>query len=182
MFYRLFGFAFHLGKKFVNRCLREYYITKFSSVGKDVYIGQNGVFHFKNIEIGDDVYIGSNACFQSSYGKIIIGSHVMFGPNVHIHGGNHKIDQVGQSMKSIHDKKMGDDGIVLIEDDCWVGANVTILANVTIGRGSVIGAGSIVTKDVPPYSIYTGVPSVKCRGRFSQENLERHLALMESLP
>lgn len=52
-------------------------------------------------------------------------------------------------------------------------------ANVTIGRGTVVGAGSIVTKDIPPYSIYTGVPNVKCRNRFSQEKLQAHLAIVE---
>lgn len=68
-------------------------------------LAPHGTFHFNRIEIGNDVYIGRNACFQSSYGKIVIGNHVMFGPNVHIHGGNHKINQVGMYMKAVQDKK-----------------------------------------------------------------------------
>ena len=143
-------------------------------MGKDVYIGKDGIFTYENIEIGNDVYIGANAVFQSSYGKIIIGNHIMFGPGVNIHGGSHKIREIGALMKHTAEKQQGDDGVVIIEDDCWIGANAIILSNVTIGKGSVIGAGAVVTKDIPPYSIYTGTPSVKIRQRFTQEELEEH--------
>ena len=47
---------------------------------------------------------------------------------------------------------------IVIEDDCWLGGGVIVLAGVTIGKGSVIGAGSIVTKDIPPYSVAVGNP------------------------
>jgi UDP-2-acetamido-3-amino-2,3-dideoxy-glucuronate N-acetyltransferase len=45
---------------------------------------------------------------------------------------------------------------------CWrasVGSNATILCGVTIGEGATIGAGAVVTRDVPPYTIVTGVPA-----------------------
>ncbi|MCX4175796.1 DapH/DapD/GlmU-related protein [Paraburkholderia madseniana] len=45
-----------------------------------------------------------------------------------------------------------------IEEDCWLGARVTVLGGVTIGKGSVIAAGSVITRDVPPFSIVAGVP------------------------
>ncbi|MNG32136.1 Virginiamycin A acetyltransferase [compost metagenome] len=48
---------------------------------------------------------------------------------------------------------------ITIEDDCWIGSNVTILDGVTIGTGSVVAAGAVVTKDVPPYSVVGGVPA-----------------------
>ena len=161
-------------RKLSNFFVRRYVVNSFSTVGNDVYVGDNGIFTFKNIEIGNDVYIGANAVFQSSFGKIIIGNHVMFGPGVHIHGGNHKIKEVGKLLKHTTPKQDGDDGVITIEDDCWIGANAIILSNVTIGTGSVIGAGAIVTKDVPPYTIMTGVPSYKLRERFTSNELEEH--------
>lgn len=48
---------------------------------------------------------------------------------------------------------------VIVEDDVLIGANVVVLEGVTIGKGSVVGAGAIVTKDIPPYSVATGVPA-----------------------
>ena len=57
---------------------------------------------------------------------------------------------------------------VVIEDDVWVGANVTILKGVTIGHGSVVAAGAVVTKSCPPYSIIGGVPAKILRKRFEK--------------
>lgn len=168
------GYLFYQLKRIYNLCVRRYLTSKFSAVGNKVYVGNGGIFSYKNIEIGDDVYIGANAIFQSSYGKIRIGSHIMFGPGVNIHGGNHKINEVGKLLKHTSEKQMGDDGVITIEDDCWIGANAIILTNVTIGRGSVVGAGAVVTKSLPPYSVYTGVPSPKLRERFTPEELEQH--------
>ena len=48
---------------------------------------------------------------------------------------------------------------IIIEDEVWIGANVTILPGIKVGKCSVIGAGSIVTKDVPEYSIVAGIPA-----------------------
>lgn len=48
---------------------------------------------------------------------------------------------------------------VTIEDKVWIGCRCTILKGVTIGKGAVIAAGSVVTKDVPPYTIFGGVPA-----------------------
>jgi acetyltransferase-like isoleucine patch superfamily enzyme len=38
---------------------------------------------------------------------------------------------------------------VIIEDNVWIGARVSILCGVTIREGSIIAAGSVVVKDIP---------------------------------
>lgn len=48
---------------------------------------------------------------------------------------------------------------VVIEDDVWIGARVTILPGSHIGRGSVIGAQSLVRGTIPPYTLAAGVPA-----------------------
>ena len=60
-------------------------------------------------------------------------------------------------------------GKIKIEDEVWIGANVTILSGVTIGKGAIIAAGSVVTKDVPPYSIVGGNPAKIIRYRNNKE-------------
>lgn len=74
----------------------------------------------------------------------------MFGPNVSIVTGNHRIDVIGKYMVDVKEKREIDDQSVVIEDDVWIGRGATILKGVTIGRGSVIGAGTIITKNVDP--------------------------------
>ena len=67
---------------------------------------------------------------------------------------------------------------MVIEDGCWVGANVTILKGVTIGRGSVVAAGAVVTRSCPPYSIVGGVPARVIKPRFTAEEIAKHEKLL----
>jgi len=46
-----------------------------------------------------------------------------------------------------------------IEDDVWIGANVTILAGVTVGKGSMVAAGAVVHRDVERGVVVGGVPA-----------------------
>jgi acetyltransferase-like isoleucine patch superfamily enzyme len=48
---------------------------------------------------------------------------------------------------------------VIVEDDVWIGPNVTILKGVRIGAGAFIEAGTLVTRDVPPRTRLLGNPA-----------------------
>ena len=98
----------------------------------------------------------------------------MFGPNVSIVTGNHRIDVIGKHMIDVHEKREIDDLDVIIENDVWTGMGVTILKGVRIGEGSVIGANALITKDVPAYSIVTTKSEMIIRKRFSDEDLYIH--------
>lgn len=56
-----------------------------------------------------------------------------------------------------------------IGHDVWIGCDVTLIAGVSVGDGAVIGAGAVVTKDIPPYEIWAGVPAKRIGARFSDE-------------
>ncbi len=43
------------------------------------------------------------------------------------------------------------------------------MSGTKIGRGARVGAGSVVTKDVPAYEIYAGVPARRIKSRFPNE-------------
>ena len=164
----LFGNLFSKWDRFKNKCLSAYLLKKFRRHGDHIYIGKGCLFTPQNIELGSHLYFGANCVIQSVHGDIFIGNHVMFGPGVHIHGGNHRYDVPGVYMDTL-EKHYGDDPPVVIEDNVWIGANAVILSGVTIGSGAVIGAGSIVTKDVEPDSIVVGNPAKKIKSRFSEE-------------
>lgn len=60
-------------------------------------------------------------------------------------------------------------GDIIIDNDVWIGTNVTIVDNVHIGNGAVVAAGSVVTRDVPPYAIVGGNPARVIKYRFDDE-------------
>ena len=94
------------------------------------------------VYIGDNVSIAPNVCF------ITVSS-----PNN------------GKRLKEIYEIKtrLEKKGSIIIADEVWIGAGVTILPGVRIGEGSVIGAGAVVIEDVESYSVYAGVPAKKIR-------------------
>ena len=152
--------------------------SHFAECGENVYVGHDCDFIHKNIYCGHHIYIGERASFKSSIAKIYIGNYVMFGPNVTIRGGNHRIDIVGEYMYNVRDKLPENDADVHIKDDVWVGCNATILKGVTIGEGAVVAAGAIITKDVPPYAIVGGNPAKIIRYRFLEEEIRLHRQML----
>ena len=55
-------------------------------------------------------------------------------------------------------RKKGGYGEVVIGKDVFIGPHCLILPNVHIRDGSVIKRGTVVTKDVPPYTCFSGRP------------------------
>lgn len=59
-----------------------------------------------------------------------------------------------------------------IENDVWIGENVTLAMGITIGNGSIIAANSVVTKSTPPYSILAGNPAKIVKYRFDEKTIK----------
>lgn len=59
----------------------------------------------------------------------------------------------------------------ILENDVSIGAGAVILPGVRLGEGCQIGAGAVVTKDVPPYAVWAGVPARPLGGRKRLEKL-----------
>lgn len=166
--------------KIFNKILMILLKGLFSKSGKNVtFYPLTSFFSYKTIELGNDVFIGPRAYF-SSIKKISIGNKVMFGPNVTIIGGDHNTSEIGKYMFDVENKKESDDIPVKIGNDVWVGTRVTILKGVEIGDGAIIAAGSLVLKNVEPYSIYGGVPAKKLKMRFENDDLKKHLNLLNA--
>lgn len=126
------------------------------------------------MSIGDGSSIPKGSTFYCTEAPLTIGKKVIFGPHPTIITGDHRIDVIGKYIMDSNEKLSENDAPVVIEDDVWCGANVTILKGVTIGRGSVVAAGAVVTKSFPPYSIIGGVPARLLKRRFTDEQIVEH--------
>ena len=150
--------------------------------GKHVRIGKRTHAEgWANIELGNNVSIGRDTLFLTTRAKVRIGDHVMSGSGVTIITGNHRIDIPGRYLDAVtdRDKLPENDQDVVLEGDNWIGVNVTILKGVTIGKGAIVAAGALVVKNVEPYTIVGGVPARKLKDRFTKEQLEEHLRLLD---
>ena len=149
--------------------------------GKNTYIGPKCNITYRNVILGNNCSIGGNTRIMSEHARTIIGDNVMTGPGVTIITGDHRTDLIGRTMISIrYEEKLPENDMdVIIENDVWIGANVTILKGVTIGEGAIIGACSLVIRDVPPYSICVGNPAHIVRKRFSDEDIEKHRIIIQ---
>lgn len=106
-----------------------------------VFIGRGCEFNIrKHIDIGSDCLIASGCKFIDHDHEIVTGE----GP-----------------MHSL----ACPDAAIFLEEDVWLGVNVVVLKGVTIGQGAVIGAGAVVTKSIPAYEIWAGIPARKIGSR-----------------
>ncbi len=151
-------------KRSMKYCGRGVYLRPMSSDIKGLW----------NLSIGDGTSIPKGSTFYCTEAPLTIGRKVIFGPHPTIITGDHRMDAVGKYIMDSHEKLSENDAPVVIEDDVWCGANVTILKGVTIGRGSVVAAGAVVTKSCPPYSIVGGVPAKVLKYRFTVEECLSH--------
>ena len=113
------------------------------------------VIGFDNIKLHKDSntvgsFCLSNSCYIQALQGIHLGSNFLFAPGTTIISVNHGVNN-----------EFKDDQInpVIIGDNVWLGANVTILPQVKLGDNVVVGAGSVVTKSFPSNSIIAGNPA-----------------------
>jgi acetyltransferase-like isoleucine patch superfamily enzyme len=134
------------------------------------------VFNYRDLPHAG-IFVGKN-CFFGEFtsirgqGGVHIGEGVYTGTQVNIAAVNHVY---ADPDKFIKDQGITAEGIT-IEDDVWLGSNVTVVDGVTIGKGSVVGAGAVVTKSLPPYSIAVGVPAKVVKDRQDAEAVRKQVA------
>ena len=63
---------------------------------------------------------------------------------------------------------------IIVEEDVWLGINVTLLAGAHIGRGAICGAGCVVRKEIPPYAVVVGNPARIIKFKYSIDDIIRH--------
>lgn len=143
--------------------LRQWYYTKIMnfSLRKETSILMGVSFDQKGgLVLGENSIINQN-CRLDTRGNIEIGNRVSISANVIILTVDHDIYSVDCKGRAAP---------VVIEDYVFIGTKAMILKGVTIGKGAVVSAGAVVTKSIPPYEIWGGVPAKKIGER--RQNLD----------
>jgi acetyltransferase-like isoleucine patch superfamily enzyme len=103
------------------------------------------------IVIGDGVKMSGTVVAAAE--SVVISDHVMCGGNVTI------MDTDWHGLLPSDRGKRGASAPVFIEENVWLGLNVTVTKGVRVGRDSVVGAGSVVTREIPAGVVAAGQPA-----------------------
>jgi acetyltransferase-like isoleucine patch superfamily enzyme len=106
------------------------------------------------LRTGSIISAGCN--LRAAGGLIDIGTNSALGQHTVVVAANHALAAGTTYLRTTwNEERTG----VIVGNNCWIGANCTILPGVTIGDDAVIGAGSVVTKSVPAGELWAGVPA-----------------------
>lgn len=109
-------------------------------------------------KVGRNVHIGHQVRLDfGNAGRITIEDDVLIANGVTLLCHIRDMKDYRLGMKATEQPmKYGD---IHLGKGCYIGINVTILPGVHIGEGAVIGSCALVTKDIPAWTIATGVPA-----------------------
>lgn len=149
------------------------------SIGQNVYIGDDVTIIVEkgaSLKIGDNSFIGESCYVKCFGGQIELGHDVSINSKSFLNGcGGLKIGdntRIGTQSIMIASNHKFDDPDVLVKDqitkqgivigqNVWFGAAVTVLDGVSIADHSVVGACSLVSKSIHESGIYVGIPAKK---------------------
>ena len=126
-------------------------------IGEGTYIAKSARI-IGNVKIGKNCSVWENAVIRADLNRIEIGD----GSNVQdccvLHVSSEQEIKIGKNVS------IGHGAIVhgaIIEDDCIIGINSTILDGSHIGKGSIVAANAIVPPDtkIPANSLVAVVPA-----------------------
>lgn len=158
--------------------IKNYFLCRYSQFGyygKDVNMippitisNPENVYLYGNNGLNNATILTTNAKFvmkpnsgAASGLKVVTGNHARI---------------IGVPYRCITEdmKPNGLDADVIVEEDVWMGINVTLLSGVTVGRGTTVAAGAVVNKSMPPYCICGGVPARVIKFYWTVEQIMEH--------
>lgn len=168
--------------KIWHKCFSILYKTQFENLHKKARIDHRViVYNHNNLFMDLRTNIDAGALIMNTRAKFIMKKWSGAAVGLLAVTGNH-MQIVGRCLKDITDvdKDLLDtnhemDKDIVVEEEVWIGSNVTLLAGSIIGRGAIVGASCVVrSSKVPPYAVLAGNPAKVVAFRFTPEEIIEH--------
>jgi len=121
------------------------HVASGARIGRGCVLGQN-VYVAATAILGDGVRVQNNV---SIYDGVVLQDGVFVGPSAVFTNVSNPRAEV--SRRHAYEP-------TLVEQGATIGANATVVCGRRIGRYAFIGAGAVVTRDVPAFALWLGVP------------------------
>lgn len=115
-----------------------------------------------DVTIGDGSYLNSGVVIYSGHG-VRLGKGVLVAANTTFAAINHAYQRRDQTI--VEQRFMPSRGGIVVEDDCWIGANCVLLDGTLLRQGCVVAAGTIIRGEWPAYAVIAGSPAAIIRYR-----------------
>lgn len=146
-------------------------ISPYCKLYKVFYLGSVRIS--RDVAIGRGTYVNSGTIDSGNIGNFCsIGYDVHIGPTEHALQNWTTSPQLAYVAGFPRQSTTLEKAIPIIKDEVWIGRGVTVLRGIVIGQGAVIAAGSVVTKSVPDYEVWGGVPARFIKKRFADPLVE----------
>ena len=155
--------------------------AEYGLMDKTAYLAPDTIlFNKKNLYMEEHTSIPGGAMILNPRSKFIMKKGSFSSYNLCVCPGNHA-SLIGKFKHDVTDAMKDElfpdgryDKDIVVEEDVWMGINVTLLNGAHIGRGAIIGAGCVVTGEIPPYAIAVGNPCQVKRFLFTPEEIIKH--------
>lgn len=138
-------------------------VWHYAQVRENVEMGENCIVG-RGAYIGTGVVMGDNCKVQNYalvYEPASLGNGVFIGPAAVLTN-----DEFPRAANPDGSLKSGHDWVavgVTIKDGASIGARAVCVAPVTVGEWALVAAGAVVTRDVPNFALFAGVPARRIR-------------------
>ena len=112
----------------------------------------------EGVTLGEGVHVSSFCEINAGAGTVIMGKGSGCASHTVICGG---MTDMAMLATTPQDGNVAKRMTTTIGEYVLIFAHAVILPGVNIGTGAVIAAGAVVTKDVPPFEVWGGVPARK---------------------
>jgi putative colanic acid biosynthesis acetyltransferase WcaF len=107
------------------------------------------------LTVGDYCWIGEKVWIDN-LDFVTLGNHVCISQEAYLLTGNHNYKSTAFDLITKP---------IVIEDGAWVGARAIVCPGVTVRSHAVLTVGAVATKDLEPYSVYSGNPATLIKQR-----------------
>ena len=158
-----------------------YRTPKFKHVHPSVQVPvSTHVYNEDNLIMEEKAAIGPNSEIMNPRCKFIMRKWSFTARELLVVDGNH-MSIVGIPLIDVRDEDKDRLDVnheynkdIIVEEDVWIGARVTLCAGAHINRGSIVAAGAVVTKEFPPYTVLGGVPAKFIKFKWTIDQILEH--------
>ena len=125
-----------------------------------ISIRDRGVWAPWNLRCADHVAAGDGAEIYNP-SPVELASHVILSQNCYVCGATHDYNDPAFPLVAY---------AMRLEAFAWICARAMVSPGVHVGEGAVLGLGSVATRDLAPWTVYSGNPAQPIRERARNQN------------